>query len=41
MVVVAVLSAVLAIVIPGYQTWLLLVGGLLAGWAIFSLLTEE
>ena len=40
MVVVAVLSVVVAVVVPGYQTWLIIFGGVLVAWASYGLLTE-
>ena len=40
MVAIAVLSVVVAVAIPGYQTWLVIFGGVLIAWATFGLLTE-
>jgi Tfp pilus assembly major pilin PilA len=40
MVAIAVLSVVVAVAIPGYQTWLIVFGGVLVAWAKFGLLTE-
>jgi len=40
MVAIAVLSVVVAVAIPGYQTWLVICGGVLIAWATFGLLTE-
>ena len=40
MVVAAVLSVVVAVAVPGYQTWLIVFGGVLIAWATFGLLTE-
>ena len=35
MVAIAVLSVVVAVAIPGYQTWLVIFGGVLIAWASF------
>ena len=40
MVAIAVLSVVVAVAIPGYQTWLIVFGGVLVSFAVFGLLTE-
>jgi len=41
MVAIAVLSVVVAVAIPGYQTWLIVFGSVLIAWASFGLLVEE
>lgn len=41
MVVVAVLSVVVAVAVPGYPFWLIAFGGVLIAWASYGLLTEE
>ena len=37
MVAIAVLSALAAVAIPGYQAWLIVFGGVLIAWATFGL----
>ncbi len=41
MVAIAVLSALVAVAIPGYQAWLIVFGGVLIAWATFGLLRER
>jgi hypothetical protein len=41
MVTITVLSVVVAVAIPGYQTWLIIFGCLLVAWASVGLMTEE
>jgi hypothetical protein len=41
MVAIAMLSVVVAVAIPGYQTWLIIFGGVLIAFASFGLFTEE
>jgi hypothetical protein len=38
---IAVLSAIVAVAVPGYEFWLIIFGGVLIDWAAFGLLTEE
>jgi hypothetical protein len=38
---IAVISVVIAVAIPGYQTWLIIFGGVLIAFASFGLMTEE
>jgi hypothetical protein len=40
MVAIAVLSVAVAVAIPGYQTWLIIFGGVLIARASFGLMTE-
>ncbi len=40
MVAIAVLSVAIAVAVPGYQTWLIIFGGVLIAWASYGLLTE-
>ncbi len=40
MVAIAVASVMVAVAVPGYQTWLIIFGGILIAWATFGLLTE-
>ena len=41
MVAIAVLSVVVAVAVPGFQTWLIIFGGVFIAWASYGLLTEE
>ena len=40
MVAIAVLWVVVAVAIPGYQTWLIIFGGVLIAWASVGLLAK-
>lgn len=40
MIAIGVLAVVIAVAIPGYQTWLILFGGVLVAYASFGLMIE-